>query len=78
MPREKRMWIQRAVKPENRGALRRYIRRRFGSDGFTDRDTIKIAVLRRLATDPHVSRTTRLRARFALTMAALREKKRRR
>lgn len=74
-----RRWIQKAVKRE--GALRRYVLRRFGSEGFTERGTIKVSVLRRLARDPNVSKKTRLRARLALTLrrfARRRRRKRRR
>ena len=70
-----RRWIQKAIR--NEGALREYIRRRFGSRGFTKRGTIKVEILRRLARDPNVSRRTRLRARLALTLRRLARRRRR-
>jgi len=65
-------WIQGAIKKE--GSLRDYIRRRYGDAGFTERGTIKISVLRRLAEDPEVSEKTRKRARLALTLREIRKK----
>jgi len=66
--RKSRRWIQSAVK--NKGALRRYVRRVYGKEGFTERGTIKVSVLRELAKKPG---KTGKRARLALTLRKLRK-----
>jgi len=65
---KKKKWIQKAIKKE--GALRRTVRRRYGSEGFTSRGTIKVSVLRELAEEKGV---TGKRARLALTLRRLRK-----
>jgi len=65
---KKKKWIQKAIKKE--GALRRTVRRRYGSKGFTSRGTIKVSVLRELAEEKGV---TGKRARLALTLRRLRK-----
>jgi len=76
MGRRKKKWIQRAIKKP--GALQKYVLRKFGSEGFTERGTIKVSVLRKLASSPHVSDKTRRRAILALTLRRLRKKRKRR
>jgi len=63
-----RRWIQEAIKKP--GALRAYIKRRYGKRGFTERGTIKTKILRRLA-----KKKGRIgkRARLALTLKKLRK-----
>ena len=63
-----RKWIQRAVKKP--GALREYVKRKYGKKGFTERGTIKTEVLRKLAKEKG---TTGKRARLALTLRRLRK-----
>jgi len=70
MPRK---WISKAVKKE--GALRQTVRRRFGKRGFTDRGTIKVKILRKLAKE---AGKTGKRAKLALTLRGLRKKKKKR
>jgi len=67
-----RRWIQKAIK--HPGALRAYVRRRFGRRGFTKRGTIKVSILRKLA-----KRKGRIgrRARLALTLRRLSRRRRR-
>jgi hypothetical protein len=65
----KEKWIQGAV--EKPGALRETVRRRYGERGFTERGTIKVETLDKLAREPGV---TGRRARLART---LRETRRR-
>lgn len=62
-------WIQEAIKRP--GALRAYVKRRYGKKGFTERGTIKVSVLRDLANEPG---TIGRRARLALTLRKLRKK----
>jgi len=63
-----RYWIRQAIKKP--GALKKYIERRYGKRGFTERGTIKLKVLRRLA-----KRKGKIgkRARLALTLRKLRK-----
>ena len=68
----KRKWIQKAIR--NPGALRKYVRRRYGEEGFTKRGTIKVSVLREIASNPRLSLKTRKRAVLALTLRKLRKK----
>jgi len=65
--RRRKLWIQRAI--EKPGTLRATVRRRYGSRGFTQRGTIKVKILRRLAKAKGV---TGRRARLALTLRKLR------
>lgn len=59
-------WIQKAINPKHKGALRAKVRREFGSKGFTKKDDdIKISVLQELAKRP--GKTGR-QARLALTL----------
>ena len=66
-------WIQKAIK--HKGALRRYVKRKYGDKAFTKRGTIRVEVLRKLAKNPRVSETTRRRARLALTLRKLRKRR---
>jgi hypothetical protein len=68
----KKKWIQGAV--ENKGALRRYVRRKYGKKGFTNRDTIKVSVLHEIIRDPKTRMVTKRRAQFALNVRGLRKK----
>lgn len=64
-----RYWIQKAIKRP--GALRAYVKRKYGKKGFTEKGTIKVEVLRELAKKPgSVGR----RARLALTLRRLRKR----
>jgi hypothetical protein len=63
-------WIQEAIK--NPGALKRYVKRVFGEEGFTRRGTIKTEVLRELLRHPN--ETIRRRAQLALTLRRLRKR----
>jgi len=60
-------WIQEAL--QRPGALRAYVRRRYGKRGFTPKGTIRVALLKRLA-----KKKGKLgrRARLALTLRRLR------
>ena len=71
-----RLWIGRAIREP--GALRRYVQREWGSQGFTKRGTIRVSILRSLAEGrgregKRVTLKTRRRARLALTLRELRE-----
>jgi len=61
-------WIQKAIK--RKGALRAYVRRKYGNKGFTKRGTIKVSILRKLA---HKPGKIGKRARLALTLRNLRK-----
>lgn len=61
-------WIQKAINPKHKGALRRTTRRRFGKKGFTTDGDIKVGVLKQLAKER--GKTGR-RARLALTLDRL-------
>ncbi|MGC9106827.1 MAG: hypothetical protein ACP5IE_01365 [Infirmifilum sp.] len=61
-------WIQRAIK--HPGALRRYVKRKYGDKGFNKRGAIKREVLLKLA--KHAKNPTiRRRAQLALTLRRL-------
>ena len=62
-------WIQEAIKRP--GALRQYVKRKYGQRGFTERGTIKVSVLRDLANEPG---KVGQRARLALTLRKLRKR----
>jgi len=62
-------WIQEAIKRP--GALRQYVKRKYGKKGFTERGTIKVSILRDLANEPGI---VGQRARLALTLRKLRKK----
>ena len=68
--RRSRNWIQKAIK--HPGALRKYVKRYYGSEGFTRRGTIKVSVLRELA---ERNDTIGRRARLALTLRKLRKRR---
>jgi len=62
-------WIQEAIRKP--GALRAYVKRKYGKKGFTSKGTIKVSILRDLANEPgKIGR----RARLALTLRRLRRK----
>ncbi len=65
------VWIQQAVKRP--GSLRAYIKRVFGSRGFTSDGTIKVEVLRKLAKSG--SPRIRRKASLALTLRKLAKKR---
>lgn len=68
MPKRTEKWIQGAVtKP---GALREYVQREYGEQGFDQHGRIKVSVLRELAEHGPTERTRR-RARLALTLRRL-------
>jgi len=67
-------WIQKAIK--KKGALRQYVRRKYGNRAFTKKGTIKVGILKKLLKDKSVSETTKRRVRLALTLRKLRRKKR--
>lgn len=60
-----RKWAKGAAHPQERGALRRYVRRKYGSGGFTQRGTLKVDVLRKIV---HQSGVWARRAQFALNI----------
>lgn len=62
-------WIQKAIKKP--GALRQYVKRKYGRKGFTRRGTIKVSILRDLANEPG---KIGKRARLALTLRKLRKR----
>lgn len=64
--KKNRRWIQKAIKKP--GALRAYVKRRYGSKAFTKRGTIKLEILRKLAREKG---TIGRRARLALTLRKL-------
>lgn len=59
----KKRFIKGAIKKP--GALRRTVRRRFGSRGFTKRGTLRVSTVRKLAKERG---KTGQRARFALRL----------
>jgi len=66
MAKKEKNWIQKAIK--NPGALRAYVKRRYGEAGFTDEGNIKASILRELAKrDDTIGR----RARLAITLRKL-------
>lgn len=67
-------WIQEAV-GGHEGALRDYVRNKYGSDGFTEGDTIKVSILHELIRDPDVTLTTKRRAQLALNLREIRANK---
>jgi len=58
-----RYWIQKAIKKP--GALRAYMKRKYGSKAFTKKGTIKLEYLKKEAKRPG---TIGKRARLALTL----------
>lgn len=67
-------WIQRAIKKP--GALRKYLKRKYGRKAFTKKGTIKVTFLRKLRKNPRISTTTKRRINLALTLMRLSRKKR--
>jgi len=67
-------WIQKAIK--KKGALRQYVKRKYGDKAFTRKGTIKVSILRKLLKDKSVSETTKRRVRLALTLRKLRRRRR--
>jgi hypothetical protein len=63
-----RYWIQKAIK--RKGALRTHMKRKYGSEAFTSRGTIKREYLEKEAQQPG---TTGKRARLALTLRKIRK-----
>lgn len=64
--KKNRRWIQKAIKKP--GALRAYVKRKYGSKAFTKKGTIKLEILRKLAKEKG---TIGRRARLALTLRKL-------
>jgi len=69
MTRDKR-WIQKAIKKP--GALRNYVKRKYGKKGFDRKGRIKVEILRKLAKRNDVIGR---RARLALTLRKLSKRK---
>jgi len=65
---KKKRWIQKAIK--RKGALRAYMKSKYGSKAFTSRGTIKREYLEKEAEQPG---TVGKRARLALTLRRLRK-----
>jgi hypothetical protein len=65
---KKKRWIQKAIKKP--GALRAYMKRKYGSKAFTSRGTIKREYLEKEAQQPG---TIGKRARLALTLRRFRK-----
>lgn len=65
--RKKNCWIKNAKL--KKGSLKRTVRQEFDNKGFTDRGTIKVSALQKLAKRP--GKTGR-RARLALTLRRIR------
>jgi hypothetical protein len=61
-------WIQKAVKKP--GAMRSYVKRKYGKKGFTEKGTIKKDILQKLAKRKD---TVGKRARLALTLHRVRK-----
>ncbi len=72
MAKKVKNWIQRAIK--HPGALRRYVKRVYGEEGFTKKGTIKVSILRELAKNAK-NPTIRRRALLALTLRKLSKRK---
>jgi len=69
-------WIQRAIKEE--GALRDYVKDRWGKKAFTEKGTIKLKYINRIIEDykrGKVSETTYRRALLAKTLRKLARKR---
>jgi len=67
MGRRTKRWIQKAIK--RKGALRSYVKRKYGKRGFTSKGTIKTKILRALSKKKG---KIGKRARLALTLRKLR------
>ena len=74
VPKRVNKWIQKAIKKE--GALTEYVKRKYGSYGFTERGTIKVAILNDIIHDPRTNRRTKARARLAKRLRRYGRKKR--
>lgn len=75
-PKKKRTtkWIQQAIKRP--GSLTDYVRDKYGDEGFDHKDRIKLSILRDLARPQNnVRKKTRNRARLALTLREMSEKR---
>ena len=68
---KKDKWIQKSVK--HKGALRKHIRQRYGQRAFTDRDTIKVEYLKKIANDKNETEHRRKQARLALNLRKYRK-----
>jgi len=68
--KRRKLWIQEAI--EKPGALIATVKRRFGRKGFTERGTIKVELLHKLAKKKGV---TGFRARLALKLREFGKKK---
>jgi len=74
MKKSGRKWIQKAV--EKPGSLTAYVRDRYGEEGFDHKGRIKMSILRELARPQNnVRKKTRNRARLALTLRKMSEKR---
>jgi len=72
--KSERRWIQQAV--EKPGTLTAYVRDRYGDEGFDRKGRIKMSILRELARpQTNVRKKTRKRARLALTLREMSEKR---
>jgi len=63
---KKEKWIQKTNMKKD--ALRNYVKRTYGKEGFTNRGTIKVSVLRELSSRKNVHEKTRKRAQLALNL----------
>jgi len=63
---KKEQWIQKTNMKKD--ALRNYVKNRYGKEGFTNRGTIKVSLLRELASSKNVRKTTKKRAQLALNL----------
>ena len=67
-------WIQQAIKKP--GSLTDYVRDKYGDEGFDHKGRIKMSILRDLARPQNnVRKKTRSRARLALSLREMSEKK---
>jgi len=69
---KKEKWIQKTNMKKD--ALRNYVKRTYGKEGFTNKGTIKVSLLRKLANDSRVSSVTRKRAQLALNLRKIKKK----
>lgn len=74
MKKSGQRWIQQAItKP---GSLTEYVRDRYGDEGLDSKGRIKMSILRELAQPQNnVRKKTRNRARLALTLREMSEKR---
>lgn len=64
--KSKEKWIQKAKL--KKGTMRAYVKEKYGKEGFTEKNTIKVSVLKEITDDPNVHIRTRRRAQLALNL----------